>query len=89
MTPTHGRIYACLKLLGGGSRGAGAGGKGGNCPPIICLNGMDMPVAPPPAPKFWQSRGISTFLPLQEKNRSRALGGQSEVQKGFSKLEFN
>ena len=32
--------------LGRGA-GVGGGGKGGNCPPTFCLNGMDMPVPPP------------------------------------------
>ena len=40
-------------------RGAGVGGR--NCPQTFVLNGMGMPVPPPP--KFWQSLGISTFLP--------------------------
>ena len=50
--------------------GAGGGGQGGAiAPPTFCLKGMNMPVSPP---KFWQSLGISTCLPPQEKNRSRA-----------------
>ena len=41
-------------------RGAGAGGGGKGGPPTFCLKGMDMPVPPL---NFWQSLGISTFLP--------------------------
>ena len=54
------------------SQGCGSrGGPRGAIAPTFCLNGMAMPVPPP---KFWQSLGMSTFLPPppQEKNRSRA-----------------
>ena len=51
--------------------GAGGGGKGGQLPPPNFLSEGDEYACAPP-PKFWQSLGISTCLPPQDKNRSRA-----------------
>ena len=67
--------------------GGGGGGKGGNCPPTFCLNGMDMPVAPPP--KIWQSRGISTLLPPpppRKKSFPRPCQHLSPLKQGQSQL---
>ena len=49
-------------------RGAGAGGQGGNCPPPNFLSQWDgYACAHPPPPNFFQSLGISTFLPPPQK----------------------
>ena len=59
--------YVVGHVFYAGAREPGVGGKGGNCPPTFCLNGMDMPVPPP---KIWQSLGISTLLPPPPRKKS-------------------